>query len=318
MKPFLAVATGMALTAGTLLASATPASATPSACGASEPHCNAGPISAISSRAIPLATSPGLALGLYVKVVDGAITLANSGGSSNFTAGQFGFTPSAVRPPPAIVPANPSIQFTPPPTFVPTQPSLKGALPPASNTSSATGADVAQGGSVQFQASGLIPGAPVSLYLTTEATTENSTAVGTLNADSTGTISGWARVPAGTPTGSNYLHVSSMITGSDGSPVPAEVTTAFNVHTPTTASVKSSIALGSSWKFLPTSTKKALRDVLAKVPGTVPNACTVLVPRPVSAQARLATKFLADRGIDCATKNLSAGTSARYSVSFKK
>jgi hypothetical protein len=314
MKPFLAVATGMVLTAGSLLASATPASATPLACAAFEPHCNVGPINAISSRLIPLATSPGLAQGLYVQVIDGTISLSNSRGSTSFTAGQFGFTPSAAGQPPAIVPAKPSIQFTPPST----KPGTKGALPPVSNTSSATGADVAQGGSVQFQASGLIPGAPVNLYLTSEATSDNSTAVGTLNADSTGAISGWARVPANTPTGTNYLHVSSMITGSEGSPVSAEVTTAFNVHTPTTATVKSSIALDSSWKSLPASTKKTLQGVLAKVPGTVPNACTVLVSRSVSAQARLATKFLADRGIDCATKNVSAGTSARYSVSFKE
>jgi FecR protein len=60
--------------------------------------------------------SAGLAPGLYVQVLDGAIHLSNGGGTQNFTAGQFGFTPGFTQPP-VILPANPGMQFTPPPSF---------------------------------------------------------------------------------------------------------------------------------------------------------------------------------------------------------
>jgi hypothetical protein len=58
----------------------------------------------------------GRAPGLYVQVLDGMINLSNSGGSQNFSAGQFGYTPSIVQPP-VVLPANPGMQFTPPPAF---------------------------------------------------------------------------------------------------------------------------------------------------------------------------------------------------------
>jgi hypothetical protein len=57
-----------------------------------------------------------LAPGLYVAVLDGAIHVTNGGGTQNFTAGQFGFTPS-FKQPPVILPQNPGIQFTPPASF---------------------------------------------------------------------------------------------------------------------------------------------------------------------------------------------------------
>jgi hypothetical protein len=60
----------------------------------------------------PAARSPGL----YVQVLDGAIHLTNGGGTQNFTAGQFGFTPGFQQPP-IVLPANPGMQFTPPPSF---------------------------------------------------------------------------------------------------------------------------------------------------------------------------------------------------------
>ena len=62
------------------------------------------------------APTPARNPGLYVQVLDGAIHLTNGGGSQNFTAGQFGFTPSFQQPP-VILPTNPGIQFTPPPSF---------------------------------------------------------------------------------------------------------------------------------------------------------------------------------------------------------
>jgi hypothetical protein len=64
--------------------------------------------------------------GLYVQVLDGAINVSNSGGSQNFTAGQFGFTPSFQQPP-VILPSNPGLQFTPPPSFSSTTGSQGGA-----------------------------------------------------------------------------------------------------------------------------------------------------------------------------------------------
>lgn len=63
------------------------------------------------------APSPaGLNPGLYVQVLDGMINVSNSGGTQNFTAGQFGFTPGFQQPP-VILPTNPGMQFTPPPSF---------------------------------------------------------------------------------------------------------------------------------------------------------------------------------------------------------
>jgi hypothetical protein len=65
----------------------------------------------------PAPTTPNsLPPGLYVQVIDGLINVSNSGGSTNFTAGQFGYTPS-IKQPPVIVPVNPAIQFTPPASF---------------------------------------------------------------------------------------------------------------------------------------------------------------------------------------------------------
>jgi len=60
--------------------------------------------------------SDGRTPGLYVQVLDGTIHVTNGGGSQNFTAGQFGFTPGFQQPP-VILPTNPGMQFSPPPTF---------------------------------------------------------------------------------------------------------------------------------------------------------------------------------------------------------
>lgn len=58
----------------------------------------------------------GLPPGLYVQVLDGMIFLTNSGGTQNFSAGQFGYAGSLVQPP-VVLPSNPGLQFTPPPAF---------------------------------------------------------------------------------------------------------------------------------------------------------------------------------------------------------
>jgi hypothetical protein len=79
-------------------------------------------LAANSSSALQLAqnvkppSSPGLSPGLYVHVLDGAIHLTNGGGTQNFNAGQFGFTPGFQQPP-VVLPTNPGMQFTPPPSF---------------------------------------------------------------------------------------------------------------------------------------------------------------------------------------------------------
>lgn len=75
---------------------------------------------AIAVRPLQLAQNlpppGGRAPGLYVQVIDGVVNLSNSGGSQNFSAGQFGFTPS-INQPPVLLPANPGIRFSPPPAF---------------------------------------------------------------------------------------------------------------------------------------------------------------------------------------------------------
>ncbi len=70
----------------------------------------------LAQNAPPLPGGAGRAPGLYVQVLDGMINVSNGGGSQNFAAGQFGYTPS-FRQPPIIVPTNPGIHFTPPPVF---------------------------------------------------------------------------------------------------------------------------------------------------------------------------------------------------------
>jgi hypothetical protein len=54
--------------------------------------------------------------GLYVQVLDGLIHVTNPAGTSNFSSGQFGYTPN-FRAPPVLLPVNPGIPFTPPPAF---------------------------------------------------------------------------------------------------------------------------------------------------------------------------------------------------------
>lgn len=83
--------------------------------------------------------APALAPGLYVSVIDGAINLTNPGGMQNFSAGQFGFTPSITKPP-VIIPANPGMQFTPPPQFSP--PSGPGSTSPSASKANAIDCEV--------------------------------------------------------------------------------------------------------------------------------------------------------------------------------
>ena len=79
----------------------------------------------------------GLNPGLYVQVLDGTIHVTNGGGTQNFTAGQFGFTPGFQQPP-VILPSNPGMQFTPPPSF-------------SSTTGASNGSSAAKPGDVDCQ-----------------------------------------------------------------------------------------------------------------------------------------------------------------------
>ena len=83
------------------------------------------------------ANTPGagtLSPGLYVQVIDGMINVSNKGGTTSFSAGQFGFTPS-VTTPPIVLPKNPAIAFTPPPVFNSSAPGTNTASAPAKSNS---------------------------------------------------------------------------------------------------------------------------------------------------------------------------------------
>lgn len=73
-------------------------------------------------------TQSPLPPGLYVQVIDGLINVTNRGGTANFSAGQFGFTPTPMQPP-TVIPKNPALQFTLPPAF---------GLPPPLTTGTST------------------------------------------------------------------------------------------------------------------------------------------------------------------------------------
>lgn len=77
----------------------------------------AAPVKPLQLAQGPAAPSAsGIQPGLYVQVIDGMIHLSNAGGSLNFAAGQFGYTPS-LSVPPIVLPSNPGLKFNPPPVF---------------------------------------------------------------------------------------------------------------------------------------------------------------------------------------------------------
>lgn len=87
------------------------------------------------SGPVPPPRSGGLPPGLYVQVIDGMINLSNKGGTLNFGAGQFGYTPH-INQPPVVIPTNPGIQFTPPPSFSSPGPVPNGSGPSGGGASS--------------------------------------------------------------------------------------------------------------------------------------------------------------------------------------
>lgn len=91
----------------------------------------------VSTGAMAQLTLPGpagaRAPGLYVVVLDGLIHVTNPAGTSNFAAGQFGYTPN-FRQPPVLLPVNPGIPFTPPPVFTQSTAPGNNTGPTKSNT----------------------------------------------------------------------------------------------------------------------------------------------------------------------------------------
>ncbi|EON13657.1 MULTISPECIES: hypothetical protein [Pandoraea] len=67
--------------------------------------------------------------GLYVQVLDGLINVTNPGGTQQFVAGQFGFTPQLATPP-VFMPVNPGLTFTPPSVFRDPPPNVVTAVIP--------------------------------------------------------------------------------------------------------------------------------------------------------------------------------------------
>lgn len=82
-----------------------------------------------SSQTSVRPATPAIPPGMYVQVLDGMVIVNNPSGSSGFSAGQFGFTPSLPMPPIAV-PHNPGISFSTPPFFT-TPPPV--STPPVEN-----------------------------------------------------------------------------------------------------------------------------------------------------------------------------------------
>ena len=91
----------------------------------------------------PPPDSAGRSPGLYVQVLDGAIHLTNAGGTQNFTAGQFGFTPS-FRSRRSSFPPIPECNSPRPPHFRAPRDLRAAAAAPKSVTSTARYADRAR------------------------------------------------------------------------------------------------------------------------------------------------------------------------------
>ena len=96
----------------------------------------------VAQGPVPPTPAGVLPPGLYVQVLDGMVSVNNRGGTSNFSAGQFGYTPSFTSPP-VMVPTNPGMKFTPPPVFSSSAPSAGRSGPSAgSNKSTAVDCEV--------------------------------------------------------------------------------------------------------------------------------------------------------------------------------
>jgi hypothetical protein len=90
---------------------------------------------------IPTPSGGPLANGLHVSVTQGMIVLSNGGGSQDFAAGQFGFTPSFTTPP-VVVPPSPGLQFNLPMSFSAASPPGSGPAQGPAGTQGAVDCEV--------------------------------------------------------------------------------------------------------------------------------------------------------------------------------
>lgn len=91
------------------------------------------PLTTVPTSVAPTVPTPVRPPGLYVQVLDGLIHVTNPAGTSNFSAGQFGYAPNFTQPP-LVLSTNPGMQFNPPPVFNPSRgPAASSTTPGKSN-----------------------------------------------------------------------------------------------------------------------------------------------------------------------------------------
>lgn len=271
---------------------------------------------AVAYRLGPLPGS--LPPGLYVQVLDGLINISNRGGTQNFTAGQFGYTPSFTKPP-IVLPPNPGLTFTPPPVFSPgpsgtggvagSKPApvdcevRSGRLPAAaSQPTLPDGLSVAQGGVAFINAGGLLANSPVSIALVADP----METLADVAADADGNLAVWVRLPATTPVGDGVLQVN----GYTAEGYTVTVNSGLTVRAAVAQTVTSPAYFWYQSDRLTPRAKTALMATLSAVPATVPSTCTIApVIRAQGAtddlrelaenRAQAVATYLTSRGLSC-------------------
>lgn len=279
-------------------------------------HTQPGASMPLLSRAVALPP------GLYVSVLDGAITMLNRGGTQNFTAGQFGYTASFTMPP-IVLPPNPGLKFTPPPAFNPGSSGSGGAGGPkpaavdcevrsgrlpaaASQPKLPDGLSVAQGGVAFINAGGLLANSPVSIALVADP----METLADVAADADGNLAAWVRLPASTPVGDAVLQVN----GYTAEGYTVTVNSGLTVRAAVAQTVTSPVYFWYQSDRLTPSAKTALMATLNAVPATVPSTCTIApVIRAEGAtddlrelaenRAQAVATFLNSRGLSCTVEN---------------
>jgi hypothetical protein len=128
-----------------------------------------------------------------------------------------------------------------------------------------------------------------------------TTPIGSLRADDAGYLSGWIRVPSGTPLGTNSFQIAGLLDGNQ----TVSMITGFNVHAPKPLTLTAATPLAARSTKLSSISLRPLRTLLTRVPATVPNACSATssyVPSSratVLAQSRQASTFLSANGLSC-------------------
>ena len=240
-------------------------------------------------------------------MLDGIIHLSNVGGTQNFSAGQFGFTPSFQQPP-VMLPTNPGMHFAPPlaANIAGTTPSpiCKGTQTRSGTLRSAQAPTFAQGDVVMIQAGGYAPATTVSAYLGS-----NRTAAGSFTTDSHGQVSVWIRVPASTPAGTSTVQVN----GELASKTLASITSGVYLRPAQKHVVQSLIPMDATQGKLSVKERAALTKVLVQIPATVPSQCQIT---STDANARAIKKFFASQKLVCQIKKSANASNANVKVQF--